>query len=134
MSLHELILGQTPISNSLDMFVKARNPKSKFHRYRDAFLIERGTVLQIYTRLGNEEYWKKEIKKIRSREGYLDRDMIDYFDNTYRIFHFKLSGRSLSNGRKIWEVYRGINALDKITLDGMYKRRSEILGLYYYAG
>lgn len=133
MSLYNTILGHTPITKALNMFIDGRAPANRFPRFRDAFLIKEGHILQIYTRLGNKASWEKEIDQIRSMPGYIDEEIVDYFDNTYRIFQFKLKGKNLENGKQVWSGFNYNDTLYKITLEGMYRKRSELLGIKYDA-
>ncbi len=89
MSLYNILFGENPESDLLLGMIKV--DRDFFDRYRDIDLIENGTKIRVFTRLGggNREYYQETWDKIRSHELYI-KDYDDDIDCTYAYIEFNI--------------------------------------------
>lgn len=78
--------------------------KEYFKRFRDIELIEKGTKIRVFTRLGggNREDYKSEWEKIRKHELYI-KDYDDSFDETYAYIEFNILDKYKETARKMFK-------------------------------
>lgn len=78
--------------------------KEYFDRFRDVELINNGTVIRVFTRLGggNREDYQETWDKIRMHELYLG-DYDDGFDETYAYIEFKIPEKYKETAKKMFK-------------------------------
>ena len=101
MSLYNALFGENPTSNIL-LGMLGLN-KEYFDRYRDIELIEGGTKIRVFTRLGggNREYYTGTWEKIQSHELYIE-DYDDDFDCTYAYIEYKIPKKYKETAKKMF--------------------------------
>lgn len=75
-----------------------------FSRFRDIDLINDGTIIRVFTRLGggNREYYNETWQKIRNHSLYL-KDYDDDFDCTYAYIEFSIPDRFKKTAKKMFK-------------------------------
>lgn len=99
--------------------------KEYFDRFRDVDLIENGTKIRVFTRLGggNRKEYKETWKKIQNHELYI-RDYDDDFDYTYAYIEynipekFKETAKKMFKGEPISFKDKFEKELDEMDLEG----------------
>ena len=71
-----------------------------FARFRDIELIENGTIIRVFTRLGggNREFYENVWEDIENHELYI-RDYDDDFDCTYAYIEFSVPNKYLETAK-----------------------------------
>ena len=102
MALYTQLFGENPDATAILGF--AGLTRDMFPRYRDAFLINEGRNVVVYTRIGgpNRENYLKEIKDILSHPQYKD-NCDDDFDNTYAYFKFNILDNYASTAKSMFK-------------------------------
>lgn len=89
MSVYNMLFGENEDTPVLLGMLKVN--KAFFGRFRDIYLINKGKIIRVYTRLGglNRGNYIKEWNTIREHKYYI-KDFDDSFDNTYAYVDFKV--------------------------------------------
>ena len=102
MSLYNTLFGENSESAVLLGMIGVN--KEYFSRYRDVELIENGTKIRVFTRLGggNREYYDETWNKIQSHELYI-KDYDDDFDCTYAYIEYKIPEQFKETAKKMFK-------------------------------
>ena len=102
MSLYNNLFGENSESSVLLGMIGVN--KEYFDRYRDVDLIENGTKIRVFTRLGggNREGYVETWDKIQNHELYI-RDYDDDFDCTYAYIEFKIPEKFKDTAKKMFK-------------------------------
>lgn len=102
MSLYNLLFGTNENAPELLGMIGAN--KEYFSRFRDIELINSGTIIRVFTRLGggNREDYQSEWQKIRKHELYI-KDYDDDFDETYAHIEFNIPERYKETAKKMFK-------------------------------
>lgn len=102
MSLYNTLFGMNEETPALLGMIGLN--KEYFKRFRDIELIEKGTKIRVFTRLGggNREDYKNEWEKIRSNELYI-KDYDDEFDETYAYIEFNIPEKYKTTAIKMFK-------------------------------
>lgn len=78
--------------------------KEYFSRFRDVELINKGTNIRVFTRLGggNRKEYQDNWEKIRKHELYI-KDYDDEFDKTYAYIEFTIPEKYKETARKMFK-------------------------------
>lgn len=102
MSLYNTLFGENKDSEILLGMIGLN--KEYFDRYRDVELIEGGTKIRVFTRLGggNREGYAKTWEKIQSHKLYI-RDYDDDFDCTYAYIEYNILEKFKETAKKMFK-------------------------------
>ena len=102
MSLYNMLFGTNEEAPVLLGMLSVN--KEYFSRFRDVELIESGTKIRVFTRLGggNREEYKENWDKIRKHELYL-KDYDDEFDTTYAYIEFNIPEQYKETAKKMFK-------------------------------
>ena len=102
MSLYNALFGENSESHVL-LGMLGLN-KEYFRRYRDVELIDDGTIIRVFTRLGggNREGYQETWDKIRKHELYI-KDYDDDFDCTYAYIEYKIPEEFKETAKKMFK-------------------------------
>ncbi len=102
MSLYNVLFGENSESPVLLGMIGVN--KEYFDRYRDVDLIEKGTKIRVFTRLGggNRPDYKKTWDKIRNHELYI-KDYDDDFDCTYAYIEYNIPEQFKETAKKMFK-------------------------------
>lgn len=106
MSLYNILFGTNEEAPELLGMLGVN--KEYFSRFRDIEIINGGTVIRVFTRLGggNRVGYKKEWDKIKKHELYI-KDYDDEFDETYAYIEFKVAEKYQNTARKMFKGEAG---------------------------
>ena len=101
MSLYNMLFGENKESEILLGMIGLN--KEYFERYRDVEIIENGTKIRVFTRLGggNREYYDDLWDNIRSYELYIT-DYDDDFDCTYAYIEYNIPEKYKETAKKMF--------------------------------
>ena len=102
MSLYNYLFGENSESHILLGMIGVN--KDYFDRYRDIELIEAGTKIRVFTRLGggNREYYQETWEKIKNHELYI-KDYDDDFDCTYAYIEYNIPEQFKETAKKMFK-------------------------------
>ena len=125
MSLYNALFGENAESHVLLGMLGVN--KEYFDRYRDVDLIENGTKIRVFTRLGggNREGYKETWSKIRTHELYI-KDYDDEFDCTYAYIEYNIPEEFKETAQKMFKD-EPVSFSDKFNkeLEDMNKKGTE---------
>lgn len=133
MSLYNMLFGENEESPILLGMIGVN--KEYFCRYRDVELIDEGTKIRVFTRLGggNREGYEETWEKIRGHKLYI-KDYDDNFDCTYAYIEydipekFKETAKKMFKGEPVSFSDKFNKELEDMNKEGTeaYKRAEEI--------
>lgn len=102
MSLYNMLFGTNEEAPVLLGMLSVN--KEYFSRFRDVELIEAGTKIRVFTRLGggNREEHRENWEKIRKHEMYI-KDYDDEFDTTYAYIEFSIPEQYKETAKKMFK-------------------------------
>lgn len=102
MSLYNTLFGENSESHVLLGMLGVN--KEYFDRYRDVELIEEGSKIRVFTRLGggNREGYEETWDKIQSHELYIT-DYDDDFDCTYAYIEYNIPEKFKETAKKMFK-------------------------------
>lgn len=102
MSLYNSLFGENEESHVLLGMIGVN--KEYFNRFRDVDLIEGGTKIRVFTRLGggNREGYKETWDKIRKHDLYI-KDYDDDFDCTYAYIEYNIPEKFKETAKKMFK-------------------------------
>ena len=125
MSLYNTLFGENPESSVLLGMLGVN--KEYFNRFRDIELIEKGTKIRVFTRLGggNRPGFNEIWDKIRSNRLYI-KDYDDDFDCTYAYIEYNIPDEFKETAKKMFKS-EPVSFSDKFTkeLEDMNKPGTE---------
>lgn len=125
MSLYNTLFGENPESSVLLGMLGVN--KEYFNRFRDIELIEKGTKIRVFTRLGggNRPGFHEIWDKIRSNRLYI-KDYDDDFDCTYAYIEYNIPDEFKETAKKMFKS-EPVSFSDKFTkeLEEMNKPGTE---------
>ena len=125
MSLYNILFGENEEAHVLLGMIGVN--KEYFDRYRDIELIENGTKIRVFTRLGggNRPDYKETWDKIRNHNLYI-KDYDDDFDCTYAYIEYKIPEQFKETAKKMFKG-EPVSFSDKFNkeLEEMNKEGSE---------
>lgn len=101
MSLYNMLFGENKETSVLLGMIGVN--KEYFDRFRDIELINNGTRIRVFTRLGggNREGYQETWDKIQSHELYVG-DYDDDFDSTYAYIEFRIPDKYKETAKKMF--------------------------------